>query len=178
MCTNTVCDNQNTYSQKNLWLVTNFFQFFRPLFASPSEHKLKKLSSFYLSRSFRVILFSLAPSNIFSAFSFPSPGKRADRLSPFCFFPRLLLWKAPPLFRIPIWPDKDWLSQTTKVHDLDCIRNITTLKNRKITKICPKIEKSWFDRHNFLNEGLGIADQQHWITFCVWNFKKFFSYEI
>ncbi len=154
------------------------FNSFRPLFASSSEYKLKRLSSFYLSRSFRDILFSLAPSNIFSVFSFPSPKKRADRLSPFCFCPRLLLGKAPPLFRIPIWPDKDWLSQTSKVHDLDCIRNITTLKNRKITKICPKIEKSWFDRHNFLNEGLGIADQHHRITFCVWNFVRFSSYEI
>jgi hypothetical protein len=62
------------------------FNSFRPLFASSSEYKLKRLSSFYLSRSFRDILFSLAPSNIFPAFSFPSPGKRADRLSPFCFF--------------------------------------------------------------------------------------------
>ncbi len=135
MCTNTICDNQNTYSQKYLWLVTNFFQFLQAAVCEPIRAQTEKtffLLSFPLFSSYFIFVGAV---QYFFRLQLPQSGKPRGPTFALLLFPRLLLGKAPPLFRIPIWPDKDWLSQTPKVHDLDCIGNITTLKNRKITKI-------------------------------------------
>jgi len=75
MCTNTVCDNQNTYSQKNLWLVTNFFQFFQTAVCEPIRAQTEKtffLLSFPLFSRYFIFVGAV---QYFSRLQLPQSGK-------------------------------------------------------------------------------------------------------